>query len=378
MKFNLETNGCCVEDALLIMCFLAVIFSPSLFMAFGIAPSFDLGENRELAKMPSLQDVNYSIGGYLNGSEDYFNDNFGFRSHLIRANGMLHVGVLGISPNEKVIIGKNDFLFLRDTMLDPWYRPIKPFDEKELLLIKNNLEKLECMLSSRGVRLIILIIPPSNYVYPEYLPDEINSSFGKTMTDQLIEYLRINSKIRTIDVRPALLEAKKDNLVFFRNDVHPNYFAAYSFADSISKNLSGFYSLNLAPLSEYNVSKGLKNDNLARLMSLEYMLPEEGAVAPKNGFHINEKPTLWYNTRENISRLYTTELNDSSKLKAIVSGDSAIFYLMPFLSPNFRQVIYLDPVNDGLQQEIVEYEKPDIVFFEIFESNLRRWKKIQT
>jgi len=64
-------------------------------------------------------------------------------------------------------------------------------------------------------------------IYPEHLPGSLRPVSEKRRLDQLLDYMGARSDVRLIDVRPALLEAKKEKRVYHWTDSHWNDLGAY-------------------------------------------------------------------------------------------------------------------------------------------------------
>ena len=87
-----------------IVIFFALIFIPVLLSdKTGGAKSET--ENRYLAKMPSIKEL--SIGSFNN----WLNDNIAFRQDIIGIKGYIEYHFLHKSPTDKVIFGKDGFMF---------------------------------------------------------------------------------------------------------------------------------------------------------------------------------------------------------------------------------------------------------------------------
>jgi len=113
--------------------------------------------------------------------------------------------------------------------------------EPELAQWKTYLEERQNRRSARNIKSIFVIAPDKQSIYPEMLPVYLLPK-GSTRVDQLIAYLReTHSPANVLDLRPVLLEAKHDGLVYFPQDTHWNgrgYFAAYR---AISRRLQEWF-----------------------------------------------------------------------------------------------------------------------------------------
>ncbi len=213
-------------NIILITGFLLALFTPLAGYFTGVESKLSNTENRELAKLPEL-----SIAGlseFPAKFESNFNDNFGLRSILVRWNSMMRIGLFQQSPVSWVVIGKNGWLFLNNLNNIEDCRGFLHYTNEELRTITHNFEEQQEWLNKQGISYLVVIVPDKETIYPEYLPDSIRRTNGKTRLDQLIDYLQKNSDFRVLDLRQPLLEAKNGKYsTFYRTDGHWNDYGAF-------------------------------------------------------------------------------------------------------------------------------------------------------
>jgi len=78
-----------------ILVFVAILLLPSFVSIFNIEKNTNLNEKRKLAEMPEL---NLSKD-FAQKYEEYYNDNFGLRSSIIKWSGRFKMGVLKYPQN---------------------------------------------------------------------------------------------------------------------------------------------------------------------------------------------------------------------------------------------------------------------------------------
>src|SRR5207249_1561598 len=76
-------------------------------------------------------------------------------------------------------------------------------------------------LKGRGIAYVFTIAPDKHVVYPEEMPSSLARIGARSRTDQVYEALR-GSGVASVDVRPALLEAKTHERIYQRTDTHWN------------------------------------------------------------------------------------------------------------------------------------------------------------
>ena len=113
-----------------------------------------------------------------------------------------------------VIEGKNDWLFPGwDSLKDR-----KPDGEKKSAELIGSINK---ELSSRNIKLIVILIPTKFTYYRQYLPDGLSVS---PAVDRRYDFILASLKdvsVQTVDVRDAFRKLLDQNqLVFYRTDYH--------------------------------------------------------------------------------------------------------------------------------------------------------------
>jgi len=90
--------------------------------------------------------------------------------------------------NNKVIIGKDGFLFLGNDsgrVLDKTKGVFRP-SKKEIELWSDKLKDLQDWYENQGIKFVIVIAPNKHSIYPEKLPHWMEYH-GKTITDDIVE-----------------------------------------------------------------------------------------------------------------------------------------------------------------------------------------------
>ena len=209
--------------------FLAVLYFPMLDTVFEIVPKANLVEKRRLAAKPDFGRV--PVSHYPRQFTAYYTDHFPFRGYLIYLNSLLKFKLFGISAAPRVLVGKQGWLFMEKMDTDPgtvdYYRSQTLFSRRELEQWNHVLEERRRRLAARGIHYLFVIAPNKNTIYPEYMPDRIRKARNYSRMDQLLSYLRKKSLVPVLDLRKALVKAKKHHPVYSRTDTHWNGYGAY-------------------------------------------------------------------------------------------------------------------------------------------------------
>jgi len=185
-----------------------------VFVALTLAPAFDCvarpdearaptRENRRAAPPPDpITDID-SLTRRPQQYEAWFGDRMGLRDVLLRGSQALRYFVFHTEPSPTLVPGKDGWLFFGSDESVPTHRGVKPLTRVELETWKATLEAERDWCREQGAEFVFAIGPNKQSVYPEKWPDELNV-VGPTRLDQLVEYLRRESDVRFLDLRPAL------------------------------------------------------------------------------------------------------------------------------------------------------------------------------
>lgn len=329
-----------------------------------------LNENRKLAKPPEFHFTVSAIQKYPAAYTKYFNDHFGFRKWLVTGNFLLKHQLLGVSPSSQVIVGKDGWLFYTGEGEVNDSRAITRFEGERLEHWARSLEMKRVWLEKQGIHYLFVIAPNKSTVYREFMPDSHNRVREKTGIDDLIDYLRANTRVAVVDVRPALQAAKTTERLYHRTDTHWNDYGAFIAYQEIMKQLVRWYpSLKMHTLDEFEVSRSVgAGADLAGLIGGSDHLAEE---------YVKLRPRGKYS-------LPLAEINDEAKspvsvehagtapLRALFFRDSFFSWVTPFLADHFAYSCYYWKYWNSATpiEEMLAVTRPNIVIEEIAERRL--------
>ena len=326
-------------------------------------------ENRNLAKLPGLPRNYQEAKSFSSRVMVFYRDHFGFRNALIRAVALGKYHGLGPEVNDRIIVGKQGWLFYSKDEKFLADRGLDPFSESELDAWQELLEKREKWFADRGIRFLVVIPPDKQTIYPEYLPDEFRGFPTPSRLDQLIDRLRQrNSPVKIVDLRPALLEAKRHGQVYFKTDSHWNddgVYAGYlALLDAIGKELPN-HKFAAQPLGNFAVETVIKTGDLAQQLDLYFEYHEETRELIRRDFL--GRPEAF----EKLIQIPSTDGPDPSTPRLLTYNDSFLGPLVQFLSANFSHATYFwNPITEIIDPSPVEKAKPDIVIDEFVERKL--------
>ncbi len=341
-------------------------------------------EKRKIAPFPPCA----SLGDWVSfpkSFEAYFADRFAYRQQLMRTHHRLLIKLFGRSPLHKVLISEDGWLFfqeLQGNAIDLYHRNIKPFSEKEMQVIHEEMTRRQQWVESWGGKAIFMLVPSKETIYPEHLPSIFQRQANPmSRYDQWAEIVTNDPSLSHIDLRNALRVGKSQGLIYFRGDSHWNFDGAYIGYRELVNALRQWYpGTSLVARSEKAGPKTFQGD-LARMLDVGDWFDEIDNAAdssPQNGtttkcaklapsisggLPIPEKcePTVY-------------ECNNTNLPTAVLIRDSMANRWRPWLPDNFRRIVLMS--NWRPAAEVVERERPDVVIFETVERSLEQYLSV--
>ncbi len=371
-RVSMHSTGARSADRILIIGFLIAISLPLLGLVFHGENGTTVGENRKAAAMPELRLRGKSLAAFPAQFEAYFNDHFGFRERLIHWLNFTKVVGLGVSPSPKVILGSNGWLFYGDIEL-PYYRALVPLTFQELEQWRRLFETRRDWLAVRGIPYLVVIPPNKSTIYPEHMPPSYNQVHARSRLDQLMDYLRVHTDLKVLDLRQPLLAAKNTERVYYRTDTHWNWHGGYVGYAAIVAALSEWFP-QLQPVDR-NVFRDQLYEEPGRDLSMMLGLREYFAdryidiAAPKPREAIDVGQTKEESDlpgrQARRGEDFAYENRGKGLPRAVVFRDSFATWLIPLLADHFDRIVF--SWQYSFDRILVEKEHPDVVVQEMVE-----------
>jgi hypothetical protein len=364
-----------VSEALAAGFFVIFLWLPLFQMSFSVFPKTGTSENRNLANKPELKQLSFkAISNYTKDFEKYFNDHYGFRNMLVRLNSIMHVKLLGMSPTERVILGKQGWLYYddpNDGVSFKDYAGETNLKREELELIRHKIVSLNERLKEKNIYFMLVIVPNKHTVYQEYLPlpwSRMKSDI--TRIDQVCECLK-DSGIDFVDLRAKMWSSKGSNPypLYYRTDTHWNNLGAFFGYEEIIMHVKNKYPMvDPIKLSSFDLlSSNGSGGDLASFINMQGLMSDtEITLKPKTPPKALPVPVEYESLRGFAS--LGAQINDKRLPKLVMFRDSFSEALIPYLSENFSRSIYIWKSN--IDFSVIDREKPDIVIFEVVERYL--------
>ena len=335
-------------------------------------------ENRKMADEPALFRLHDSsaapsmstrlkaLAKFPGEFKYYLSEHFGFRSLLIRTHGTLMVKGLGVTSNSAVILGKDGWLYLaNDGSLEDW-RNSDPFTPEQLEQWRHLLEARSEYCTTRGIRYLFVLAPSKYDIYPEYMPESLNQVRRESRLDQLLAYLRQKqSPVNVLDLRPALLEAKKNGVrLYQKTDTHWNdrgaWVAYQAIVEAVQKQIPGVLPLSSDDMQPVTTER--PGMDLAGLLGLNELYREESLDL------VSRIPLRLPHVVQDKVEPITVEADETPKPRIVMFRDSFMTAVLPFIAQDFGRGVYF--WEDGFDQKVIEAEHPDIVIQEMAQRKL--------
>ena len=304
---------------------------------------------------------------------DYYQDRIGFRTALIRLHARLTFRLFGNSPSDRVIIGKEGWLYYGPAYARRYYRNGDPFTQQELLTWQRALEGRRDWLAQHDIPYLFVLAPNKQSIYPEYFPARINRVNPDSRRTQLMSHMAQHSDVPVLDLTPILRAAKGETLLYWKNNTHWNPRGAYEGYRGIMASLSPLMPLS-APLALSDMVAtpiSTKGGDLTGMLGTKALTFDSFDKLERAGGWCAERLDSIVAATGKKTKSFAMECPGASGDRALMFRDSFSTSLVPYLSEHFRHVDY---ISSGYDQDVVEKIMAsgplDVVIEELVERSL--------
>jgi alginate O-acetyltransferase complex protein AlgJ len=334
-------------------------------------------EKRTAAAWPSMPADAKSARAWPPAFERAFADRFGGRDRLIAVHHAAKALGFGVSPVDKVLIGRDGWLYFLGEdgrAIDRDWRGTYAYDADEPRRVAAEFKRRRDWLSARGIGYVVMIVPDKATIYPEHLPSWVRQVAPVTRLDRLYAALGAYPEVAALDLRPALRAAKLQQRLYFKTDSHWNYAGATVAYETLMPALRAqLEQLPFVPAERppYQRGEDVYSGDLAHMLGLPRRF-EEDDVAPlgkvlanasaRCAQHVDAPPP---DASETGRETYECARPGP---RALLLRDSMGSALVPPLVENFARTVVLSTRH--LDPALVADERPDIVIEELVERML--------
>jgi hypothetical protein len=349
---------------LLALLFVATISLPLTANLVGVDGADPGAENRELAPFPRTSASLTSAAALPNAFAAWFEDHFGFRSHLVRWYGESRLFLLHTSPSAAVVKGEHGWFFYGDDKSVEDYANVEPMTDEAMANWRSAIVRARDWLVARKVAYVFTIAPDKHVIYGDEMPATIARLGELSRADQLFTALQDTGL--AVDVRGAEFDAKAKERVYQQTDTHWNdrgALVAYqqiigAVRARVPRTPPAWTRADFAD-DEHRID-GL---DLAGMMGLTRVLREvDLTLVPRRPRRARVIEPAGAKPTDEEGRL-VTEIDDPSLPRVVIFRDSFASRLAPFLSEHFSRAVYL--WQNDFDAAVVTEEHPDVVIQEI-------------
>jgi alginate O-acetyltransferase complex protein AlgJ len=352
-----------------------LLLAPGVFWISGWKEKTISTENKQPAAKPKLNPA--LLDPFPAKYEAWYNDHFPARNSLIFGYNYFYARYLQKSPKpELVTIGKSGWLYLANNEMNVYTGKLR-FSEDDLKKSLHEIQYRQQQCAEIGVEYRIVIIPSKYTVYPEYLPDDIHKYPGANATDQFVAYMKQDTSLKILDLRPLIIAHKKEGQLYIKGDNHWNGRGAFWGYQEIIRWLLPAYKIQ-APLEFSEVAM---EDSLQRGGNVKDMIGMSDVwkdvwckVQPLKPLPPFTHPEMSYPCPAGFPYCFEYETayqnSDSTLPGLLVIRESFTNALMrDLLAAHFGRTSYIwDKWEHRLNLDIIRKEKPKLVLCMLVES----------
>ena len=205
------------SQALVASAFAAWLATPLILLLLGHTSDFAELEKRPAAESPKLTAAALFDSRFYAGLTATFADRIPLRVEAVAADAWIDMQLFGDSPSPGVLLGKEGWLFSRDSIMARCDDDVTPRE------VVASLRQIDRIFRASGRRFLLLIAPNKEAIYPEYL----GSAEGLTACTRnfrrevrsLLEGAGIAEYIDLWEVLESL-KARTDGEVYWPHDTH--------------------------------------------------------------------------------------------------------------------------------------------------------------
>ena len=345
-------------------------------MILGEKTLISVVEKRALAEFPSVPERYSQVQDFFAEMEQYLNDHFGFREWMIyRYQREVRKRFDQASNVTEVIKGVgNWYFFTGNDMLEDFTGRNLLSDDDLNEWVQSYRDKKK-WLEDKGIGYLFVVAPNKMSIYSKFVGAPWVDNQGMGRLTQIKKQLSGDDNSTLLDLTPSLLKMNHLDTLYFKSDTHWTSYGAFLAYQAIADKIESILpdarfkrDFSMSPVMERRCE--MENDNCGGLtdMLLDYeSFNESYRKAEKFPKCANRLPFNFKlsNLRSGHKEFYFHTNCADGRLKAVVFRDSFFSDLEPYLSENFKEIIYLWKDYDQKNiEELLATFKPDIIIEE--------------
>ncbi len=328
-------------------------------------------EGRTPARFPTLPRAARDVGLFARSLEAWHRDHLGLRTELLTWRNHALVLGLRVPATKGIAPGSPGWLFYVGEGVLEDHRGSRPFTVAELDRRAASLVAETSQLAARGIRLLRVIVPNKESLYPEHLPPAA-SPVGPTRLDQLAERMARTEGVDFLDLRPALLAEKTHDedldRTYFPEGSHWTPRGAWAGSEAILQRLAThFPAIRRLPRGAYARPPypPQNQDSLGYPLLIDWPFGTHLDFVPTGGFEIAPSPLPYRFVEERV-----TERDDPALPRVVLLHDSFGPALQPFLAQHCERLRCI--WSYSLSEALIAREGCDVVVILTVERSLEK------
>jgi hypothetical protein len=215
--------------------------------------------------------------------------------------------------------------------------------------------------------MLYVIAPSKDYVFPEYLPDNLYPVYEIHLVDQIVNYLKNDPQIDILDLRPLFKNSPDREELFYPTDLHWSQTGAVVAVNTIAKHLQSDVP-NLQPIGEDDLvvtRKTVTVGELPALLGLHHLYPEDRLLVDLKDKAFEFVRSLPF--RNHLRGLVETENMDKSLPRAVVFTDSYGDLVRRYLPQVFSHISFS---RNSFNMRRIRVDNPDVAIVLYSEGNV--------
>ncbi|MFT5731588.1 MAG: hypothetical protein ACJA2W_003055 [Planctomycetota bacterium] len=314
---------------------------------------------------PKAPDSAAAATGYSHGFDTWFNDAWGGRERALRANARLSMELFGTSPAQDLFFGRDGWVFSGESRAMESFTGTDPLTRPLLEAWKRSLQDRQRWLAARGIDHLVVLVPHKSTIYPEKLPEAIESARGVSRREHFIAWMREHSSVQFIDLAATIREAKPTEGsgdtslrdLYSPHGVHWTPVGAHAAYGQIAAYLAEHHgSPGAGPIDEYQVEvTGRLGDSWASRMLLDGVIEmKDLELTPRTPTGVQKKRAPGGTAKD-----FQFRHPDATRPRIVMVHDS--------FGPSIRELLAEQASvletrwRPWLERDVVERVKPDVV-----------------
>ncbi|MBS0361384.1 MAG: hypothetical protein JSR98_08385 [Proteobacteria bacterium] len=350
-----------------------VVLMAAVWLAPRWLPALDFHENRSLVPAPALPRHLSQLHAFRTGGDAYVADHFPARAYLITGLNWLRMKA-GVSGSEKVIVGRDGWLFFDDATHLGAARNDPPMSRGEVRTWLDVLAGRSEQLAAKHIAYLVVAAPTKEVIYPQFGPDWYKGPAPDRPTEQLPRLAAQAGLPDVFYLYPAVAEAARHGpKVFDRIDTHWNAYGAYAgYAGLMTRLQAMRVTDGPRPMSDFQIqTAGDKPPRdlglmlgVASTLRIEFPHIHNPAGEAKANRTFLTAKTDW-----TAPQLIDT--GNPGKPVLLMTRDSFSNEILPLLYPHFTRIILAHNQDGSWRPDLIERFHPDVVVLETVEHGLR-------